>query len=326
MAAKYDDRTAKGWPLPAHGNRLYDDVDRLRETLNLIDQSITGVETHEGSIEERQDFLDTRMDVIAGQATEDTEILDARVDAEGTVHPNLGHNVRNLHGKILEVIADIKYGIKEFQGLLQRFNELAQAQIQEQLNNRESHERRKEEINIEEQVRLTQDDELQNQVDDVSKAILQTALNIHDFNEKIKADLFKEQENRISDDKALKHEIDTLAEGFINDLLNLHKAINRGKNALQQEIQSRIEHDKVLQEQLDTASSAILQNASNLHQEAEERRKNIAEVHEHLENLDAENAKHETEIQTEKSERQIQDEQILSEVSVERSERQTSDE
>ena len=45
--------------------------------------------------------LVTRMDVIAGQATEDTEILDARVDAQNHVHPNLGHNIRSLHSDLL---------------------------------------------------------------------------------------------------------------------------------------------------------------------------------------------------------------------------------
>ena len=53
MAAKHDDRTERGWPLPAHGNRLCDDVDRLREALNLIDWSVTFVETHGNEIENR---------------------------------------------------------------------------------------------------------------------------------------------------------------------------------------------------------------------------------------------------------------------------------
>ena len=44
MAAKYDDRTLRGWPLPRQGNRLYDDVERLRDAITLIDETITGVE------------------------------------------------------------------------------------------------------------------------------------------------------------------------------------------------------------------------------------------------------------------------------------------
>ncbi len=49
-----------------------------------------------------RDDLTVRMDVIAGSATEDTEILDARVDAENVTHPNLGHNIRSLHSELLD--------------------------------------------------------------------------------------------------------------------------------------------------------------------------------------------------------------------------------
>ena len=36
MAAKYDPRTAKGWPLPYRRNCLEDDVGRITETFNAI--------------------------------------------------------------------------------------------------------------------------------------------------------------------------------------------------------------------------------------------------------------------------------------------------
>lgn len=36
MAAKYDPRTAKGWPLPYRRNRLEDDVGRITETFIAI--------------------------------------------------------------------------------------------------------------------------------------------------------------------------------------------------------------------------------------------------------------------------------------------------
>ena len=40
--------------------------------------------------------LTTRMNSIAGQATSDTEILDARVDADGNTHENLGEAIRSI--------------------------------------------------------------------------------------------------------------------------------------------------------------------------------------------------------------------------------------
>ncbi len=36
MSAKYDPRTAKGWPLPYRHNDLKDDVGRIAETFNAI--------------------------------------------------------------------------------------------------------------------------------------------------------------------------------------------------------------------------------------------------------------------------------------------------
>ena len=111
---KHDDKTLRGWPLPHKDNRLLDDVERLREALTLIDTIITEIEGEQGS-------LDTRLDTILEGATEDSEILDARVDAEDTVHPNLGHNIRNLHRLILWLEESLKYEDSEFRGLLRQF-------------------------------------------------------------------------------------------------------------------------------------------------------------------------------------------------------------
>ena len=108
---KFDDRTLRGWPLPHKQNKLSDDADRLRETLNAIDANITEIEANLQNVDEVNEFLSTRMEVIVGQATEDTEILDARVGADGVVHPNLGHNIRSIHGGLLQVISYIKYVI-----------------------------------------------------------------------------------------------------------------------------------------------------------------------------------------------------------------------
>ena len=47
------------------------------------------------------------MDVIVGEATEDTEILDARVDALSQTHSNLGANIRNIHSEVLSNRAQI---------------------------------------------------------------------------------------------------------------------------------------------------------------------------------------------------------------------------
>ena len=74
----------------------------------------TKQEVHAGLEEfsETRDQLTTRMDVIAGQSTEDTEILDARVDADYTTHPNLGHNIRSIHQEVRDAKEEYTEGLR----------------------------------------------------------------------------------------------------------------------------------------------------------------------------------------------------------------------
>lgn len=44
MAAKYDPRTAKGWPLPYRHNCLEEDVGRITETFNAICDDIINLQ------------------------------------------------------------------------------------------------------------------------------------------------------------------------------------------------------------------------------------------------------------------------------------------
>ena len=224
---KYDDRTSKGWPLLHKLNKLSDDAERLRETLTAIDVKVCEIEEILQSVEDVNEFLSTRMEVIVGEATEDTEILDARVDAEGKVHPNLGHNIRAIHGGLLQVISDIKYGIQEFQGLLHQFSAVAEAQIQNELNSQDVHDRRKAEIQQEALTRLLQDDGLQSQINAVSEATLNINLTLHELAERFRVRAESEEAERRSTDDSLQGEIDTLAEAFLRDVLSIRGSIER---------------------------------------------------------------------------------------------------
>ena len=273
--AKYNDKTARGWPLPNKDNRLYDDVERLREALTLIDEAITGVEAHEGTIEDRQDSLSTRIDTILEGATEDAEILDARVDAEDKVHPNLGHNIRNIHSGLLQAVSDIKYSVQEFQGLLHQFSAIAEAQIQDELNVQDAHERRKAELAQETLNRLLQDDDFQQQINEVSEATMRTAVTLHELSERRKAELNREKSERISNDDSLRREINALAEAFLRDALTLSEALGRRRDALKREIEARIARDASLQEQ-------ITRNTEKIQQEAEHRTEKDTAIHDAL--------------------------------------------
>ena len=83
----------------------------LTERQQEFEEAVTGdfedtkseVQAGLDEFNETRDSLTVRMNAIAGQATEDTEILDARVDAESRTHPNLGENIRNIHSEVLSV-------------------------------------------------------------------------------------------------------------------------------------------------------------------------------------------------------------------------------
>ena len=254
---KHDDKTIRGWPLPHRENRLYDDVERLREALNLIDEAISGVETHEGVIEDKQDSLETRLDTILEGATEDSEILDARVDAEDEVHPNLGHNIRNLHRLILGLGDDILYEGSEFEGLLRQYSDLAHAQLRGELNSKDAHERRKLEIKQEALSRFQDDSSIQSQVDLLAENDIKNALARK-----------TERETSIAE-----HEARIEAEEFLQDEIDAEiKQRQRNDNA---EILQRIEHDEVLQVQINQLANSILQNTISFRNSIERRKLEI---------------------------------------------------
>lgn len=75
----------------------------IKEDLtNKVDRAVA--ELHQGTtqMEQTSASLTARMNSIAGAATSDTEILDARVDANGDKHDNLGEAVRSIIPQVKE--------------------------------------------------------------------------------------------------------------------------------------------------------------------------------------------------------------------------------
>ncbi len=101
--------------------------DEIQTFENDVNSSITNYEedlaTTLANFMEAKENLNTRMDAIVGGTTEDTEILDARVDANSKTHPNLGHNIRSIHQALLDYI--------EFES---SFRECRDDDLQKQLN------------------------------------------------------------------------------------------------------------------------------------------------------------------------------------------------
>ena len=274
--AKYDEKTAKGWPLPHKENRLYDDVERLRETLNLIDEAVTRAENHEASI-------DTRLDTILQGATEDSEILDARVDAQDNVHPNLGHNIRNLHSLILDLYAGLRYAHSEFQGLLRQYDELVHSQINDSLNISEISNRRKEDIYLESLSRQEQDTGLQLQADILAWAKIKNALSRKRTRENLRARFAGERQSqtqalsaetqaRIAKDNEISLNVQRNTDSISAEARTREAADDAFRSALNEERQawlqadgeeiiSRNEADNAIQRQADSLAFSALRKA-----------------------------------------------------------------
>ena len=69
-----------------------------------VARSLADMEEAVSGVNATNAALNARMDGIAGQATTDTEILDARTDAEGTTHATLGAHIRKADEDIQNVL------------------------------------------------------------------------------------------------------------------------------------------------------------------------------------------------------------------------------
>ena len=219
--------------MPFKSNTLEFDVERLRESFLAVDEALQALKENFSDLldkkyyglEERQYILDARMDVIAGQTTEDGEILDARVDAKGVIHPNVGHNVRNLHSGLLELGESIQERITEIQQLLVRVEELKTGQRENELQ-----------LNTETQQRVT--------------AINAEAKARADADAEIRGGLAQEAFTRNEQDEALQAQTDKLSAASLRHSLDLRSEIDqRRKDILQ--LDTAIDNERILREQSD---------------------------------------------------------------------------
>ena len=65
------------------------------ELIGKVEQAKSDLNTGRQELKDAKDTLNKRMDSIAGGKTSDVEILDARVDADGNTHENLGAHIRS---------------------------------------------------------------------------------------------------------------------------------------------------------------------------------------------------------------------------------------
>lgn len=94
---------AKTAAVKAISQELSETEQRVNENLEQTSSELTGkveqaksdLNTGRQELKDAKDTLNKRMDSIAGGKTSDAEILDARVDADGNTHENLGAHIRS---------------------------------------------------------------------------------------------------------------------------------------------------------------------------------------------------------------------------------------
>ena len=69
-----------------------------------VARSLADMEEAVAGVNATNTALTARMNGIAGQATTDSEILDARTDADGTTHANLGEHIRKADEDIVNIL------------------------------------------------------------------------------------------------------------------------------------------------------------------------------------------------------------------------------
>ena len=234
---------------------------------------------------ETRDALNFRMDVIVGNATEDTEILDARIDANNQVHPNLGHNIRSVHGEVLALNEDLA-------------EDAANLEAEAQTRQAED-ERQEEEISeVRDGVKKNAAgiDDLRERSDDNADGILSTALLLNSEIEqrrKIESDLISEADERKTKDYELESALN--AEANTREIQD-----NALESALNVEISERQENyselggdlsnaknvqqtnDDFLRDEINTLAEAVLKGQLTFAQAIERLKEKISEQSENF--------------------------------------------
>ena len=284
----------------------------------------TKAEVHSGLDEfnETRDRLDIRMDVIAGQTTEDTEILDARVDANYETHANLGANIRNIHSILNEEIqtsAENKSEIDEEIAALKAVDETERLsrieaddiEKSERLAGYEEHGQEIARLSSYADDLSNNDDALQGQINANAEGLLRTVLFAQEASENARGEarrLDEEERQREEADRELQRAINAeetarkLADKTLDDYIS--RVDEQQTESLNQEARTR--------ERLDSAFN------TRLNQEAER----ITQIDAEAQSRDEELLE---EISAERQERTLRDKEINANIDAEKNSRILSD-
>ena len=272
--------------------------EELTERQQEFEEAVTGdfedtkaeVQAGLDEFNQTRDRLNIRMDAIAGQTTEDTEILDARVDAEYRAHANLGANIRNIHSQLLTAEQARAESTSEIESEIAGLKTADQTETAERISADEAHDEELADLQAKTR-RLSEHGEfLQEQITDNASGWLDTTLQIYgiradaleesvrldteiqaretgDF--ELSTELEQERTERANTDASLSESIRTQGE-------ELRRADAEIDAELKHERRSRTEETQGLATQVDRLAEGVADGHILLESEAEKLREEIA--------------------------------------------------
>ncbi len=219
--------------------------ENLTERQQEFEEAVTGdfedtkaeVQAGLDEFNESRDKLNIRMDAIVGQATEDTEILDARVDADYQTHPTLGANIRNIHIQL-----------KTAEQARAEKNLALDEGISSLKDTREEHTAELLRLSDGEKKQNIRDEFLQKQIEDNAQGVIGLGL-----------ELYSEQQDRRQEDIELSDRLDAENAGREEEERRLWEVVNTAIDETSSDIESlniRLCKEQQIRQEKDTAHDA----------------------------------------------------------------------
>ena len=155
-------------------------LDGLKTLAELTKSQIDILTSLEENLRTQILALTARYDADITEATEDSEVIDGRIDSWGNEHGSLGTNIRNGQLRLSDAI-------NELSTLLQaQIQGLSEVRLEGLIEDTAAHERRRQEISQEAETRFESDSLLQEQVQELSEACLRISVMLSGIKEALR--------------------------------------------------------------------------------------------------------------------------------------------
>ena len=155
-------------------------LEALKRLADITQSGLDTLNTFALGLRTQLQTLEARQDADITGATEDSEVIDARVDSWGNEHASLGTNIRNGQIRLSEAIEALSASLQA------QMQELSEVRIEGLLDDAGAHERRKQEILQEAENRSESDSLLQTQIQQLSEASLRMSVMLSEIQETLR--------------------------------------------------------------------------------------------------------------------------------------------